>query len=85
MNTKNVSKEQKGNDANRVLSAFNLCGRTQKQQEKTEVKLLKDGSLWPKFDVLHKFIFTRKELNAVRKANIVIEQHKVKCKSINCA
>ena len=77
--------KNKSNVQYTMLGTVNLCGRTQKQQENVEEKLLKAGSLWPKFDVLHKFIFTRKELNGVEKAKAIIEQHKVKCKVLNCA
>ena len=68
-----------------MLGTVNLCDRTQKQQENIEDKLLKAGSLWPRFDVMHRFIFTRKELNDVKKAKAIIDQHKSKCNALNCA
>ena len=68
-----------------LLGTVNLSGRTQKQQENIELRLLKEGSLWGRLDILHKYIFTRKELNCVKKAKGVIEQHKVKCTRLNCA
>lgn len=79
-NTKNES-----NVLYTMLGTVNLCGRTQKQQENIESKLLKAGSLWPRFDVLHGFIFTRKELNEVKRAKEIIEQYKSKCGALNCA
>jgi hypothetical protein len=54
---------------------YNLFGRTQKQQDKIEAKLLSEGSLWPQLDILHKFIFTRKELNAVKRAKRVLHEY----------
>ena len=61
-----------------MLGAVNIVGRTQNQQEKVEAKLLKQGSLWGRFEILHKYVFTRKEFNQVKKAQGIILRHKEK-------
>ena len=68
-----------------LLGVVNLCGRTQKQQEKIERRLIKKGSLWGEIPCLHKFIFSRKELNQVKRAKTIIDNHKTKCENLNYA
>lgn len=67
---------------NLEFSSINICGRTKKQQDKVEEKLLKQGSLWGKFDILHDYVFTRKEFNQVRRANELIFRHENKRMSL---
>lgn len=76
--TKDNLKDEPANSTNTVLGAVNISGRTQKQQESVEAKLLKQGSLWGRFEILHKYVFTRKEFNQVRKAQEIILRHKEK-------
>ena len=57
---------------------LNIIGRTKIQQEKKEAKLLKQGSLWPKFKIFDFYVFSRKELNDVKKAQKIIANHKEK-------
>lgn len=86
MDKKQLSKEIQTNpELYMLLGTVNLSGRTKKQQEGIETKLLKAGSLWGKIDCLHKYIFTRKELNGVKRAKEVIDNHKQKCETLNCA
>lgn len=54
---------------------YNIVGRTKKQQEKIDADLKAKGSLWPPLDILHKFNFTRKELNAVERAKKVLQTY----------
>lgn len=60
------------------MNALNICGRTQKQQDKVEQQLLKEGSLWGRFDILHTYVFTKKEVNQVKKAQEIIFNYEKK-------
>lgn len=64
------------------VKMYNLSGRTQKQQEAVECKLKKQGSLWGNFEILHQFIFTRKELNKVERAKKTLRFHKKKLNTL---
>ena len=57
---------------------YNLRGRTQKQQEAVEVKLEKQGYRWGRIDILNQLVFTRKELNALKRAKKNIKNHTIK-------
>ena len=63
------------NKTGKPVKMYNLVGRTEKQQEAFELKQKKDGSLWGQIDILHEFIFTKTELNAVERAKETIKNH----------
>lgn len=67
-----------GGRTGKPITMYNLIGRTQKQQIALDAKLKKRGCLWGKIDILHQFIFTRKELNAIKRAKLLIKNHRAK-------
>ena len=61
-----------------MQAKYNLVERTQKQQEAVDRRLERQGSLWPRFPIQYQFVFTKKELNQVKKASKTLEEFKKK-------